>query len=101
MVPPPAADGGSEDERDHGNDAEDERRGLPAARPLLLFDGEMFLSVQPFAFLGELLLDSNSSPSFLSRVAEQCVSWWRGDEKRRGHEHDANEGFHMEVPFWR
>ena len=98
-MPPSAADGGSYDERDDDSDTENERRRLPSTCSLLLLHGEVLLSVQLLLLLGELLFGGNSSLTLLSGVAEQGISVWRIDEKRRDHEHDADEGFHMNVPF--
>lgn len=69
-MPPSAADGCSDDERDDCHDAEDRCCGLPSTCPLLLLDGEVLLGVQTLLFSGELLFSRNSSLSFLSGVTE-------------------------------
>ena len=97
IVPPFAANGGPDDECEHGNNAEDERRELPTTGPLLLLNGEVLLSVQSLLFLGELLFDGNSSLSFFGCVAEQGMGFWREEEHHRCD--DARESFHMIVPF--
>ncbi len=96
-MPPFAADGGSSNEREDGNDSENERGGLPSAHPLLLFNTEVLLFEQTLLLLGELLLGGNSSLSFFSGMAEQGVCFGRGDEHHRGD--DAQNGFHITVPF--
>ena len=62
---------------------------------LLLLNGEVLLSIQTLLLLGELLLGGNSSLSFFSGVAEQCVCLWGVHyEEREHHEDDENEMFH-------
>ena len=97
MVPPFAADGGSNDEREDGDDTENKCGGLPSACPLLLLNGEVLLSIQTLLFLGELLFGGNSSLSFLSGVAEQGMGLWGVHDEREHHEDD--ESFHISIPF--
>lgn len=98
-MPPSAADGGSSDQREYSSNTEDECRRLPPTCPLLLLNGEVLLNIQTMLFLGELLLGGNSSLPFFSRVAEQGMGCLSGGEEGRGHEHDADKGFHISLPF--
>ena len=98
-MPPSTTDGSSDDERDDGNNTENECCRLPMVCSLLLFSGQLLFRVQTLLFLGELLLDGNSSLPFLSGVAEQGMGMASRGEKHRGHEYDAGKSFHIDVPF--
>ena len=94
-MPPSAADGGSDDECYDGDEAEYRCGGLPSTRPLLLLGGELLLSVETLLLLGDLLFSGDSSLSFFSGVAEQCVGPWRDDDEREHGEGDGDdEMFH-------
>jgi hypothetical protein len=57
MVPPSAADGRSDDERDDRGDTENERCCLPFGREFLLrYDGLLLVANEPLLLLGNLLL---------------------------------------------
>ena len=98
-MPPSAADGGSYDERNDGGNTENRCSDLPTVGPLLLLDGEMLLSIQTLLFLGQLLFDLLATFLFSGNVAEQGIDVLRSGKKHRGHAHDADESFHMWVPF--
>ena len=94
MIPPSAADHGSDDERDDGSNTEDRRRGLPMACSLLLLHRQFLLSVQPLLFLGKLLFSGNSSLLFFRCVTEQGMCLRGVHDEREHDEEDENKRFH-------
>lgn len=93
MIPPRfAADSSSYHKGNGDSGTKDGADDLPTiSEGSLLLGGGLLLNELAFNFLTTFF--------FLGGVPEQSVSLWAGDEKRCGHEHDADEGFHMNVPF--